>query len=596
MSYQFDTTEGAGREAVVAWLKSVRNDVAVRFMECERSLPLLGIETRAGVAPRSAYEALFAATERYFLVGDWMGIERAVRALHGVAADRGASAGRIVSLLRVYRDALWDAFDRDPGPGLTPRLLSSLDDRLRDSEAACLADRLDRGAAAPLRLVQGDMRPSDAQATRLALACTDPEPETAIPAVAQLLAVSIPFDRFALMLPDGLGDARCYESEVGLAATAIDRAVVSIRPGDVLHSVDTGMTAPWCDGAHRLDGQPPFGLELAGCRAGVWVPLVGRTGLLGVGRISAVPVSDRDLSDLLWAATIMAPAARAWTERLRQETPPEPPLPAVEEVLAAPELLSDEEQERTETYDPPIMLDEVELPPAMEEALTTEVAIAVEAPPELEAEAEADEAPESILERMPMFVLPVLPELPDEPRVTPRPRHEDLGPTDHVHGGPPLIDRRSRGGSNRRWLAMAAGMLFGVVALGAALATVLSAGVEAQADAGPAAVAPDDAFAMDAPEPDPEFGFLTIKTTPPGVAVRVNGSVVGLSPLDWVQVPAGEVQVTVDRKGLKPWIKTLALDDSEHRKLRIELLSDRVKPAQVAANDDVGAILGQTGL
>ena len=140
-------------------------------------------------------------------------------------------------------------------------------------------------------------------------------------------------------------------------------------------------------------------------------------------------------------------------------------------------------------------------------------------------------------------------------------------------------------------------MVFGVVALGAALATVLSAGVTPQADAGlPGDI--DDAFVMDtdAPAPDPEFGFLTIKTTPPGVAVRVNGSVVGLSPLDWVQVPAGEVQVTVDRKGLKPWIKTLALDDSEHRKLRIELLSDRVKPAEVAANDDVGAILGQTGL
>lgn len=608
MNYEFDTSEGAGREAVAVWLRSVRNDVAVRFMECERSLPLLGIETRAGVAPRSAYEALFDATERYVLVGDWMGLQRVVRSLHEVAADRGAAAGRIVSLLKVYRDSLWDAFERDPGPGLTPKILSSLDDRLRDFEAACLADRVDRGASASLRLLQGDLRPSDAQSTRLALACTDPDPETAIPAVAQLLAVNVPFDRFALVLPDGCGEVRCYETEVGLAATAIDRAQINVRPGEVLHTVDTGMTAAWCDGAHRLGGAAPFGLELAGCRAGVWVPLVGRTGLLGIGRISAVPVSDRDLSELLWAATIMAPAARAWTERLRLQTPPEPPLPADEERLSAPVFVP--EEERTETYEPLIVGDELTLPelpdgpeileiPALTQAVAEDPELADESPaPEAP---EGPEAPTSILEPMPMFVLPQLPEVPDElpPPVMPRRRHGDLRSTEHLHG-PPLIDRRSQRGSYR-WVAVAAGMLIGVLALGAALATVLSAGNESRAGqqpdaASPARAASDDFGTGGDSHPLSDFGFLTIKTAPAGVPVRVNGSVVGLSPLDWVQVPAGKVQVTVDQKGLKPWIKTLALDDSEHRKLRIELLSERHVPAQVASNDDVGVFLGQTGL
>lgn len=542
-------------------------------MEAERSLPLLDLETRAGVAPRSAFEALFLATERYFLVGDWLGLERAVRSLHGVAAERGAAAGRIVALLRVYRDALWDAFERDPGPGLTPRLLASLDDRLRDSEAAVLADRLDRGATAPLRLVlDGDALPSDATATHLALACTNPDVESAVPAIARLISVTTPFDRMALVLPDAAGDARCFETEVGLGARAADRAIVSIRSAAVLHAVEAGTSSPWCQGSQGLRQAPPEGLELEGCRAGIWLPLLGGTGLLGVGRISAVPLSDAELAELIWTATVLTPAARSWGDRLHVEMPPEAPL-AADETLQA-EVDSDLD-EADEVRDIPLCLDDPEPPVPLEPM-------------------ESPDAPmESAEEPMPMFRLP---KLADEPKQVRTRRHDDPLPMDHLHGAPLYVDRRSAS-RGRGWVMVAAGVALGVLTLGAALATVLSAWDPSQALLAPPVDPPVAVEALarkSAPTrvvaQAPEMGFLTIRTTPPGVAVRVNGSVVGVSPLTWVQVPAGEVQVVAAQKGLRTWIKTLNLRDSEHRKLRVELTPDRSSRAgRVARHDSLSA-------
>ena len=127
------------------------------------------------------------------------------------------------------------------------------------------------------------------------------------------------------------------------------------------------------------------------------------------------------------------------------------------------------------------------------------------------------------------------------------------------------VRRRSRPALRAKALTFGAGVLTGMVALGAALALLWGDRYEGPALARQAGI--------EQGVPSLRTAKVSVRTSPPGMPVHINGEALGASPLLEVGVPSGVVRVRVDRPGRRPWVKTVRLSATEHRTLRVHLPS-----------------------
>lgn len=106
--------------------------------------------------------------------------------------------------------------------------------------------------------------------------------------------------------------------------------------------------------------------------------------------------------------------------------------------------------------------------------------------------------------------------------------------------------------------------------------------VPAPVDAGAAAEAPP---AQPEPEPEPEpspepakkkgpVGYLTLTTTPPGLAVVHKGEEVGKTPLRRLELPVGKQALALEHKGRR---KNIAVTVQSGREQKVKLDWGRMK-------------------
>ena len=81
------------------------------------------------------------------------------------------------------------------------------------------------------------------------------------------------------------------------------------------------------------------------------------------------------------------------------------------------------------------------------------------------------------------------------------------------------------------------------------------------------------------PPPAPAHGIIEITSTPSYAEVEINNSFNGLTPRK-KSVKAGEYQVTVRKRGFRPWIRVVTVEPGETATVRAELSSDQPVPAE----------------